>query len=56
MITPVASVHPTDIEQAQHPSAPKSVPGAQTSKSGALSHDHVTLKSAGEPDEDSTYK
>ncbi|HLZ43807.1 MAG TPA: hypothetical protein VKQ11_22770 [Candidatus Sulfotelmatobacter sp.] len=56
MITPVASVHPTHVEQVQHPSAPKSVPAAQTSKSGALSHDHVTLKSAGEPDEHSTYE
>ena len=56
MITRVASVHPPDVEQVQHPSAPKSVPAAQTSKSGALSHDHVTLRSAGELNEDSTYK
>jgi hypothetical protein len=54
MITPISSVHPTDIrEVVQPPAEPKPDPQAQTApvpKSGALSHDQVTLKSAGQPD------
>jgi len=50
MITPISSVRaPEEVRQAPHP-APKPEPQAQTPKSGALSHDQVTLKSAGQPD------
>jgi hypothetical protein len=56
MITPISSVHPADIrEVAQPPADPKPDSQAQTPpvpKSGALSHDQVTLKSAGQPDHD----
>lgn len=54
MITPVQSVHPADVHQvAQPPAEPKPDPHAETPpvpKSGALSQDQVTLKSAGQPD------
>ena len=56
MITPISSVHPTEIREAvQPPAEPKPDPQAQTPpvpKSGALSHDQVTLKSAGQLDHD----
>ncbi len=56
MITPINSVHPIDARQvAQPPAEPKPDPRAQTApvlKSGALSHDQATLKSAGQPDHD----
>jgi hypothetical protein len=56
MITPISSVHPAEVrEVAQPPAEPKPDPQAQTRpvpKSGALSHDQVTLKSAGQPDFD----
>ena len=55
MITPICSVHPTDVHQVAHPPAePKPDPRAQTPpvKSGEVSQDQVTLKSAGQPDHD----
>ena len=56
MITPVSNVHPTDVHQVAHPPAePKPDPHAQTPpvvKSGEVSQDQVTLKSAGQPDHD----
>jgi hypothetical protein len=56
MITPISSVHPAEVrEVAQPPADPKPDSQAQTPpvpKSGALSHDQVTLKSAGQPDHD----
>ena len=56
MITPISSVHPVDARPvAQPPSEPKPDPQAQTPpvpKSGQLSHDQVTLRSAGQPDHD----
>jgi hypothetical protein len=60
MITPISSVHPVDVRQAaQPPSEPKPDPHAQTPpvpKSGQLSHDQVTLRSAGQPDHDAGRK
>ena len=51
MITPLSSVRPTEeVRQAPHQPTPKPEAQAQTPKSGALSHDQVTLKSAGQPD------
>jgi hypothetical protein len=54
MITPINSPHPVDVHQAAHPPAePKPDARAQTSpvhKSGEVSQDQVTLKSAGQPD------
>ena len=56
MITPINSVHPADVHTiSQPPAEPKPDPHAETPpvpKSGALSHDQVTLKSAGQPDHD----
>lgn len=56
MITPITSVHPIDARQvAQPPAEPKPDPQAQTppvQKSGAVSQDQVTLKSAGQVDHD----
>ena len=52
MITPIHSSPPTDVPEVSHPPAPKPDPEAQTPKSGALSHDQVTLKSAGQVDHD----
>ena len=56
MITPINSVHPADVHQvAQPPAEPKPDLHAETPpvpKSGALPHDQVTLKSAGQPDHD----
>ncbi len=52
MITPINSVHPADVHQvSQPPAEPKPDPHAETppvAKSGALSQDQVTLRSAGE--------
>jgi hypothetical protein len=60
MITPISSVHPADVHQvAQPPAEPKPDPRAATppvAKSGALSNDQVTLKSAGQVDHDSDGK
>jgi len=56
MITPVHSPHPIDARQVAHsPAEPKPDPQAQTPpvrKSGEVSQDQVTLKSAGQPDID----
>jgi hypothetical protein len=57
MITPIHSPQPVDVREVAHPRPePKPDPHAQTPpvpKSGALSHDQVTLKSAGQQDPDS---
>ena len=54
MITPINNVPPVAAQQVAHPpSEPKPDPKAQTppvQKSGQLSQDQVTLKSAGQPD------
>ena len=56
MITPINSVHPIEAHPvAQPPAEVKPHPRAETSpvpKSGQLSHDQVTLRSAGPPDRD----
>jgi hypothetical protein len=56
MINPISSVQRSDVHQVSQPAAqPKPDPRAQTpplAKSGALSHDQVTLKSAGQADAD----
>jgi len=56
MITPIDHVHPVDVRQApQGPTEPRHDPKAQTQpvhKSGEVSHDQVTLKSAAQPDPD----
>ncbi|HEX6823750.1 MAG TPA: hypothetical protein VF123_16955 [Candidatus Sulfotelmatobacter sp.] len=54
MINPISSVHPTLVQQVAHsPAEAKPDPHPQTppvQKSGELSQDHVTLKSAGQLD------
>lgn len=54
MITPITSVQPVDATPvAQTPAEVKPDPKAETPpvpKSGQLSHDQVTLRSAGQPD------
>lgn len=56
MINPISSVHRSDVRSvAEAPAEPKPDPHAQTPpvpKSGQLSHDQVTLRSAGQPDRD----
>jgi hypothetical protein len=60
MITPISSAHPIDVRQVSQPHADvKPDPQAQTppvQKSGELSHDQVTLRSAGQPDHDTGRK
>lgn len=60
MITPITNAHPVDVQQVAHPPAePKPDPHAQTppvQKSGQLSHDQVTLRSAGQPDHESSQR
>jgi hypothetical protein len=59
MITPISNVPPDVRQAAQPPSEPKPDPHAQTPpvpKSGELSNDQVTLKSAGQPDTDAGRK
>jgi hypothetical protein len=60
MINPISSAHQTDVQPAPHPPAePKPHPQAQTPpvlKSGAVSQDQVTLKSAGQVDHDGDSK
>jgi len=55
MINPISSAHPNDVQPVSHPPAePKPDPQAQTppvQKSGAVSQDQVTLKSAGQVDD-----
>lgn len=54
MITPITSAHAIDVRPTVHPPAEvKPDPRAETPpvpKSGQLSHDQVTLRSAGQPD------
>lgn len=53
MITPIS--HATNVQQVSQPPAAKPEPprpAPQTPKSGELSHDQVTLKSAGNVDHD----
>jgi len=56
MITAINSAHPIDARQVAHrPAEPKPDRRAQTPpvvKSGEVSQDHVTLKSAGQVDHD----
>jgi hypothetical protein len=56
MITPINNAHSIDARQVAQPAAePKPDPHAQTPpvhKSGEVSQDQVTLKSAGQPDHD----
>jgi hypothetical protein len=56
MINPINSVHPIDVHQAAQPTAePKPDPRAEAQpvhKSGEVSQDQVTLKSAAQPDPD----
>jgi hypothetical protein len=59
MITPIRSAHASDVEQGSQPAAKKPKPQAQaptTQKSGELSHDQVTLHSAGQADHDGDSK
>jgi hypothetical protein len=56
MISPISSAHPSDVHEASKPPAPKPEPQAQTPKSGALSSDQVTLKSAGQVEHDADSK
>jgi hypothetical protein len=52
MITPINTPQTHDVHPAPKPPAPKPQPVAQTSKSGSLSQDQVTLKSGSQPDRD----
>jgi hypothetical protein len=56
MINPINSVHPIDVRQVhQQPVEPKPDPRAEAQpvhKSGEVSQDQVTLKSAAQPDPD----
>ncbi len=56
MITPIENVHPVDTRQVAQPNRePQPDPHDQTPpvmKSGEVSQDQVTLKSAGQPDPD----
>ena len=60
MITPISSPHPVEVRQVAHaPAEVRPDPRAQTppvAKSGQLSHDQVTLRSAGQRDQDSDRK
>jgi len=52
MINPISNAHVNDVPEVSKPQISKSEPLVQTPKSGALSNDQVTLKSAGEVDHD----
>lgn len=52
MITPVRSVHPLESRETSQPATRKPEPPVEASRSGRLSHDQVTLRSAGEVDHD----
>jgi hypothetical protein len=60
MITPIHSPQPVDVREIAHPRPePKPDRHAQTPpvpRSGALSHDQVTLRSAGDVDHDADNK
>jgi hypothetical protein len=55
MISSISNVHTSNIEQSQ-PIVPKAQPQAQPTKSGSVSQDQVTLKSAGDVDHDGDSK
>lgn len=55
MINPISSPHASDVQQTAKP-IPKAEPEVQTPKSGALSHDQVTLKSAGQVDRERAHE
>jgi len=52
MINPINNAPTNHEQEVAKPHVPKAEPQVQTPKSGALSHDQVTLKSAGEVDHD----
>jgi hypothetical protein len=52
MISPVSSGHAHNVQQVSQPTARLTQPQAPIQKSGTLSHDTVTLKSAGDVDGD----
>jgi hypothetical protein len=56
VINPISSAHANDAPEVSKPHIPKVEPQVQTPKSGALSHDQVRLKSAGEVDHDAGRK
>ena len=63
MITLISSAHPTDVRQVAQPSEPRPSakpepppPSPRTVKSGEVSQDQVTLRSAGQTDHDSDRK
>jgi hypothetical protein len=59
MITPISSAHASNVHPVSQSTAPKPErPQAalQTVKSGAVSRDQVTLKSAGDVDHDGDSK
>jgi hypothetical protein len=55
MITPINGAHNVEVQPSRQQHAPKPQPQAQTPKSGALSHDQVTLKSAGQQEHDADH-
>ena len=54
MVNPISRVHANDVQSSSPPSAKPERPvhAPQTAKSGELSHDDVTLKSAGQAEAD----
>jgi hypothetical protein len=52
MINPISNTHANAAQEAAKPHIPKLESQIQTPKSGELSHDQVTLKSAGEVEVD----
>ena len=58
MVSPISDAHALDVQQTSKPSAPKTSTQAQSvpAKSGAVSQDQVTLKSAGEGDREGDGK
>jgi len=52
MIAPVSGVHPVQSHETSPPPSRKPETPVQAPKSGQLSHDQVTLRSAGEVDHD----
>lgn len=52
MISPISTAHPREAHEASPPAPKPEHSPHQTPKSGDLSHDQVTLKSAGQVDHD----
>jgi len=52
MVNPISSSHASNADQVAHPAPRPPQPQAQTHKSGELSSDMVTLKHAGDVDQD----